>query len=383
MNKLTQYTSMTLLTAIIFIALSLTLVVWLTQILRFLELVVDAGAPIGIFFELLLLTIPRFLTVVLPFATVGGVLFIFHKFLVDNELVVMRAAGLSPWQIIKGAVGLSIFLGLLMFFLSGWVAPMSYAKVQELKQTITNKYSTFLLREGVFNSLDNQTTIYIQRREDGGRLKGLVIHKSTSPESSETQSKQPQAVTIIAEEGYLIQQEGSTQIVVNEGSQQQKDPQTGYVSRLDFDNYTIDVTPEKSEVASRFVKPSERTFVDLVTADMSERENARFKDAIFVEIHNRILSPFVLIAFTFMSLAALLYGEFDRRGQKKRIIMAVLLVTFLQSIFMSLLSLAQSQHGAIIALYLIVFASIGLSIAILQNWIRLDDFIYNFKKKYS
>ena len=140
MNKLTQYTSMTLLTAIIFIALSLTLVVWLTQILRFLELVVDAGAPIGIFFELLLLTIPRFLTVVLPFATVGGVLFIFHKFLVDNELVVMRAAGLSPWQIIKGAVGLSIFLGLLMFFLSGWVAPMSYAKVQELKQTITNKY---------------------------------------------------------------------------------------------------------------------------------------------------------------------------------------------------------------------------------------------------
>lgn len=363
-GKLSRYIFFTLLSAIAFIAIALTFVVWLTQILRFLELVVDAGAPASVFFEMLILTMPRFLEVVLPFACVGGILFIFNKFIMDNELIVMRAAGLSPWQITKGAIVLSLLLSIFLFILSGWLAPMAHAEVQRLKQYIRTEYSALLLREGVFNSLDDKTTVYVRERQESGHLKGILIHQGAD-------EKQPQAITIIAREGYLVNkaEEGTTQIIVNDGSQQQKDPQTGYVSRLDFDNYTIDVTPSRKQGQERWVKPDERVFTNLLFADMSLRENQPFIGQLSVEANRRIASSFLLFSFCMIALASLLSGEFDRRGQNWRIATAIMLIVITQSLFMAMNSAAIKNPNLIAGLYIIALLPALLSWAVLKRWI--------------
>ena len=96
MKRLTLYLFRHLIVATLFVTAGLTLVIWLTQSLRLLEIVVDGGAPIYLFLQLMLVTLPTFLSIVLPIGLLAAVLFTYNRLTMDSELVVMRAAGLGP-----------------------------------------------------------------------------------------------------------------------------------------------------------------------------------------------------------------------------------------------------------------------------------------------
>ena len=81
--------------------------IWLTQALKLINLIIDGGAPFRIFIALVLLTLPTFLSVVLPIGVVTGVLFTYNRLITDSELVVMRAAGVSPYALARPALMLA------------------------------------------------------------------------------------------------------------------------------------------------------------------------------------------------------------------------------------------------------------------------------------
>ena len=78
------------------VTLTLTLAVWLTQSLRFVELIVNRGLSLQSYLYLTLLLLPSFLSLMLPVALFTAVLFTYIKRFTDSELVVMRAAGMGP-----------------------------------------------------------------------------------------------------------------------------------------------------------------------------------------------------------------------------------------------------------------------------------------------
>lgn len=344
MDLLTRYIFKTVAIALIFVTACLTFAVWLTQILRFLELVVDAGAPAGVFFELLILTVPKFLELVLPIALLGSLLFIYNKLITDNEIVVMNAAGLSSTTLIKPVLILSGFLAIFMFILGGWLSPLSHAKLQSLKEYVQSQYSSVLLREGVFNSFNGDITVFVREKSDDNYLQGILIHQSTSAE-------QTTPSTIIAKEGHLLQENDSIKITLKNGSRQQKDSKTNYVSRLDFDNYTVDITPKKRALRERWAEPDERTLPELLTPDVTNVRDVRFYSAFISEFHRRISAPFLIFSFSLIAMTSLLIGGFDRRGQNKRILLAVLLAIIVQSSYLTFINLAASNSWFVIGIY--------------------------------
>ena len=110
MKRLTLYLFRHLAVATVFVTAGLTLVIWLTQSLRLLEIVVDGGAPIYLFLQLMLVTLPTFLSIVLPIGLMAAVLFTYNRLTMDSELVVMRAAGVGPWGLAKPAVLLALMI---------------------------------------------------------------------------------------------------------------------------------------------------------------------------------------------------------------------------------------------------------------------------------
>lgn len=360
MNLLTRYIFKTVAVALIFVTVCLTFAVWLTQILRFLELVVDAGAPAGVFFELLVLTVPKFLELVLPIALLGSLLFIYHKLIADNEIVVMRAAGLDPVTLIKPVLILCGLLGIFVFVLGGWISPVAHAKLQALKEYVQSQYSSVLLREGVFNSFNGDITVFVREKNENNRLKGIVIHQSAS-EGQTTPS------TIIAKEGQLIQEDDSIQIVLKHGSRQQKDENTHYVSRLDFDNYTVDITPKKRALRTRWIEPDERTLDALLEPDIHNVRDVTFYPAFVAEFHRRISAPFLIFSFAMIAMTCLLSGGYDRRGQNKRILLAVCLAIVVQSSYLTFINLAAGDNWFVIGIYLSVILPIIICWKILQT----------------
>src|ERR1700674_5095227 len=77
----------------------LTAVIWLTQSLRLLDLVINRGQSALTFLYLTMLIVPSLLVIILPIAYFSGTLFSLHKLNSDSELVVMSAAGFSRAQI--------------------------------------------------------------------------------------------------------------------------------------------------------------------------------------------------------------------------------------------------------------------------------------------
>ena len=101
MTSLTRYILRQCFGVMVFVTAALSAAVWLAQSLRLIDLIVNRGLSIDIFLYLAVLLLPRFLDIVLPIGVFIAVLFTFNRLTAESELVVMRAAGLSPMALTR------------------------------------------------------------------------------------------------------------------------------------------------------------------------------------------------------------------------------------------------------------------------------------------
>ena len=75
MTRLDRYVFRQLAVALIAVTVGLAALIWLTQSLRFIELVLDRGLSFAVFLELTGLLLPSFFAVILPITTFVVTLF--------------------------------------------------------------------------------------------------------------------------------------------------------------------------------------------------------------------------------------------------------------------------------------------------------------------
>jgi len=340
----TRYLFKNLFNAAAFVTLSLTLVIWLTQSLNLLELVANSDAPPSLFFHLVVLTLPKFLEIILPLSLVVAVLFTYNRLIMDNELIVLRACGVDQYALARPAIILAVIISLTVTVLSAWITPACVGQVQVLRQAVKTQYSAFLLREGVFNTFGDKFTVYLRAREANGDMLGLIIH--------DTRDKEKPPVTIIAKKGQIVMADDVPNIVVFEGMRQQLNPDNGTLSRLYFSRYTIEIKGLEGTAQERWRNANERTLAELLHPDPSNKGDRANADLFLAEANHRIVSPWNALSFTMIALAMLLLGPFNRRGQNKRIAFGILLVAVVQSLNLVFVNLSKKYLGAVPLVYL-------------------------------
>jgi len=247
---------------------------------------------------------------------------------------VMRAAGVSPMGMAKPALILAMVITVILLSITTWLAPVSLNSMVKMRQVIKAQYSTLLFREGVFNTVGEDLTVYISNRNSKGELEGVLIHDS--------RKELPEPVTIIAKRGVIVSSEEGQQVLVYDGSRQNFNPKTSALNRLDFERYSIDL-PEAAAVRQKWKEPDERTFFQLFNIDETNDRDVQNKRQFFVEAHRRFVGPFLALTFTAIVLCTLLLGPVNRRGQALRIFLAVISVIVLQSLYLSVFNLAQAS----------------------------------------
>ncbi len=354
-----RYMIKNILIATLFVAVTLCVIIILTQSLRFLELVIESGASSSLFWLLTFLTLPRFLEVILPISLMAGVLFIYSRMISDSELIVMRASGASPLTLARPAIALSLFLTLFLMVMTLWAAPKSLQMLQQMRNQIKAEYSNILFRPGIFNKVGSGLTVYIRDKSASGELLGIMIHDSRDSERSPS--------TILAKRGALINTQDGQQVLVYEGSRQEYAPQKQILNRLNFDRYTIDL-PDATPARERWQEAEERTVFELFNPDLNNSSDVRNLDNFKLELHKRILSPFLALLFTLIPCCVLLLGPFDRRGQGKRILFGVLCVTIIQGLYMSLFNIARQSDIAQVGVYLLVIVPCVVCLFLLSGF---------------
>ena len=330
-----------------FIAVTLAAVIFLTQSLRFLELVINSGASGSAFWLLTLMALPRFFEVILPIALMAGIIFVYNRMTADSEMVVMKSVGLSPLQQARPALVLATGVTLILLVMTSWVAPLSLTGMQQLRQVIKAQYSVMLFREGVFNAVMPGLTVFVRARDNDGQLHGLMIHDTRDPAQG--------PITIIAKRGNLVASESGQQVMVYDGTRQSLSRKNRTLNRLNFERYMIDL-PEAGPVRERWREPDERTLGELLRPDTQDSRAAESQQEFVLEIHRRLISPLLAPCFAVIALCALLLGPLERRGLTRRIVLAVGLCIAIQGLYLGAFSLARTHHtGGLILMYLMVF----------------------------
>jgi len=232
LTRLDRYILRQLLVALISVTAALVALIWLTQSLRFVELVVNRGLSLRVFMELTSLLVPGFVAVILPITSFVVVQFIYQRLSGDRELTVMRSAGLSPWALARPALMLGTISMLLCLVLNLFIVPQTSAEFRRFQFEIRNKVAAFLLQEGVFTAISDQLTVYVRSRETDGTLRGILVEDDRQPNSR---------ATILAESGRLVAQGDVPRVLLLNGSREEIDRKTGRLEVLTFTEYTIDL----------------------------------------------------------------------------------------------------------------------------------------------
>jgi lipopolysaccharide export system permease protein len=308
--------------ATLFVTLVLAAAVWITQMLRYVDYIVDGGAPFSVFLQLILLAVPTFIGLILPIALFIAVLFTYNRLTQDNELQVMRAIGVSPLRLAAPALVMAGFVTLALYVLNGALAPLAQRELALLRTFARSEVSTALLREGVFQPVGDNMTVYVRERRADGTVRGVMVHDGSNP---------LHPVTVMAESGRLSTDAESPMVVVVNGSRQEFDRTTGRANTLLFDRYTIDLGALRPELSTRESEAREQMLWALpsIARDTANPERAR---RAWGELHERLAQPLTTPSFVLLALAFLLVGDFNRNGQGGRVMAAVLTAVIVQGL---------------------------------------------------
>ncbi len=321
MDTFSRYVLRQLFVGLILVTAGLTCIIWLSQSLRFVEMIVNRGLTAGTFVYMTMLLLPNFLTIILPIALFTVIVFFYSKMVTDRELVVMRAAGVGQLSLAKPA--LIVTLGTLIFgyALNLYLLPESYRAFRILQWEVRNTYSHVLLKEGAFNSISTAVTVYVRERSPDGQLLGILVHDKRKPKAP---------VTLMAARGALVDTESGARVVMYNGNRQIIGD-SRKLSILYFDRYVFEVPNSRESVSQRFREPRERSMTELFNLEtatgVSENDFGKYK----VELHKRLVSPVLGLGFAMVGLACLLYGPITRRSQARRIIVAIAVMVSIQS----------------------------------------------------
>jgi lipopolysaccharide export system permease protein len=341
MNRLNRYILWQCLSMMVFVTAALSAAVWLAQSLRLIDLIVNRGLSIELFLYLALLILPRFLDIVLPIGAFIAVLFVFNRLTSESELVVMRAAGLGPLALARPVFILAAGAFLVLLSLSAYFLPASNREFKDLQFEIRNRFVSALLQDGTFTTISDKLTIYIGGRNERGEVVGLLVNDDRDRD---------QPVTILAERGAFADSNKGSRIIMVNGSRQRFERATGKLSVLTFDRYTLDLDTLRDAPGIRFRDAQERFLGELFfpPAELDPTVRASF----WVEAHQRLVIPLSVFSFVTIPLACLLPGEFNRRGQLHRVLLAVGLALIFQALDLAAKNVASRHPAAIPLMYL-------------------------------
>lgn len=370
MNKLNSYIAKQIFVGFLLVSFSLMSIIWLTQSLRFVDLITNKGIPVSLFAEMTSLLMPRIFTILAPISLFAAVLFVYNRMLSDRELVVMKAAGISPWQNAKPALWIGIALCLFNIFVFNVGIPWSEKTFNELEWQVKNDVSHLMFREGEFTSLQNNLTVFITSHEKDGSVRGILINDERNPKSKSTVS---------AEMGRIVYTEKGPRIILVNGVRQEINNTTNQFSSLNFERYSVDFgakeTQNRKEAGVR-----EKNFYELLTAGSNPELTPQEARRYIVEGNKRIASPLINIVFAVLGCTGLLIGNFNRRGQFKIVSTSIISMIIIQAFDLSISNVAAKNLYFLPLLYLNVLLPLAFCIYLL--FFYYPAFFSNLKKRF-
>lgn len=340
----------------------LTGIIWLTQALKMLDVLITQGQTLGTFFEMSLLALPSAVNTVLPIALFCALLYALNKLISDSELIVMFSAGISRWAIAFPVMLLTALTVIVVIVLNVYLMPAGMRELRSKLFEIRGDIATSLVREGAFTNPVSGLTVYIRSRTPEGGIRGILVHDERVP---------GQPVTYMAETGELVRAPEGARLVMYNGNIERVSRTTqknqSPVSLLYFDKYTYDLSQYSAAHQVTEYEARERYLGELFNPASNDFYGQQFKHRLRAEGHDRLVAALYPIMFVMIALASLLPAPFNRRGYTMRIALGAAAAVIARVIGFGLINFAATQPAAIPLIYLLPLSICGVCAALISG----------------
>jgi lipopolysaccharide export system permease protein len=300
MGSIGRYIFRTTSGAFLVVLVSVTALMWITQALRDVDLMTNQGQSILTFVGLTGLIVPLLVMIIAPLAFMVAMAFVLNKLATDSELIVMNAAGMSPWRLFRPFLAVAALVSLLVLVIAAYASPKCLRELGQWFAEIRADLVTHIVQPGRFVSLSSGAlTLQIRERLPNGQLLGIFIDDQRDPK---------ERVTILAEQGDIITRDGGTFLLLADGSVQRQLTGDRDPNIVQFDRYAFDLSHLSSTTQTTQKYGSRERYLwqlygqtpdDPSLIDRPEQLRAELSDRLLAPLY-----PLVIAVVTFAYLGA-------------------------------------------------------------------------------
>ena len=339
-------------------------VIWLTQSFKTIKLIINKGANLSDFFILSAYSVPNWLLIALPFGTFAGCMISYLKFENDKEIVVMKAAGLSPLKISNPAILVALISSIILFILSHLILPITYKNFKILQTEIRNNSKELIIKDNLFLDINENQTIFIGKLNEDNYFEEIFIQDRTDPLN---------LIELYSQNGVLSAEQNKITLFMNKGTRfSTKVSQEPNI--LDFNNYKIEIKKNTSKIIlTRVVEYNEYSFFDLIKKAAQEQSK---KGKLLAEAHSRNTVVLLPIVFVLIVMITILNSNYSRIVSTYKKTISISFLIIIQSMF---ILIKNAVHSNVILLPLMYICPL---IIILLFFVMIHKNI-NFKNLFK
>ena len=362
MGSIDRYIFRTTLASFALVLISLTGVIWITQALRGIDLMTSQGQTIITFLGLTSLVIPALILIIAPVALMIAVSHTLNKLATDSEIIVMNAAGFSPFRLFRPFVYATIVVSMLVAFIAAYLAPDGMRRIKQWDAEITADVLTNVLQPGRFAQLDQNLTIRIRERQPGGLLVGIFIDDRRDPK---------ERVSIVADHGTVVKSGNGSFLVLEDGNLQRFEAGKRDPALVAFGRYAFDMSKfsQHNDVALGI---RERYLWELLSPDENDPMYKQLPGQFRAELHDRFMAPIYPFAFAALTFAFLGAPRTTRQSRNFSIGGSILAVFGLRMGGFACSVMAVKTPSAALVQYVLLFAGIGAGIWIILYGVVIE-----------
>jgi lipopolysaccharide export system permease protein len=363
MGSISRYIFRTTFGAFLVVLVSLTAVIWVTQALRDIDLMTSQGQTILVFVGITGLIIPLLVLVIAPIALLIAVAHTLNKMSTDSEIIVMNAAGMSPWLLFRSFLSVAIVVSILVLAISSYAAPKGLRMLRDwLTEVRANVVST-IVQPGRFTSIENGVTIHIRERRNNGQLMGIFLDDRRNPN---------ERMTVVAETGELIDNDTGTFLILQQGVVQNQKITERDPAMVKFDRYAFDLSQFSGGPQAVKYSIRERYLWQLVFPDPKDPYLIEQPGPFRAELHDRLMAPLYPITFVVIAFAYLGAPRTTRQSRTLSMVGAVGGVALLRLIgFMSTV-FGATVPAMLVLQYVAVAGAIGGGLFVIRTGVILE-----------
>jgi len=275
---------------------SLTVVIWFTQAMRDFDLITSERQTLFVFIGITGMIVPLLVMIIAPIALMLAAAHVLSRLGQDSEMIVMNAAGLSPWRLLAPFVAAGVVVALLCGVIAAYVSPLALRKLGEWSSQIRADILTNIVQPGRFTSVSGNLTFHIADRRPNGLLVGIFVDDRSNPNEH---------ATYLAEEGEIVKKDGRSFLVLDHGSIQKLEAGQTDPRIVTFDQYAFDLSKFTGATQITNTTVREKYIWELIWPRADDPLYAKQSEQYRSELFDRVATPFYPPAFailTFMFL---------------------------------------------------------------------------------